>query len=283
MGATGALAPAKVNLALRVLARDPNGYHRIETAFQRLVLADTVVVHPTSGARHLDVVWSGARAVPLGPPPTNLAWRAAAEFAALSGWPQGWEIQLTKRIPAGGGLGGGSTDAAAVLRILNAQAPAPLAAAALHALATRLGADVPFALHTAALALGTGYGERLAPLPPLPPARVRLVVPDFGVNTAAAYGALAAARGAREAAAPTARFTEADFGSWEAVAAAQVNDFEPIVFAMHPALAQARTALVDAGAQVARMSGSGSTLFAIGGGAIPLPAGWDCVETSTAS
>jgi 4-diphosphocytidyl-2-C-methyl-D-erythritol kinase len=277
------LAHAKINLALRVLSRDPNGYHRIETFFQRLALADTIALRPTDGPRALDVVWEGARAVPLGPAPTNLAWRAAAEFAALTGWPRGWEIQLTKRIPAGGGLGGGSADAAAVLRILNTLAPAPLGAAALHALATRLGADVPFALSGASLALGTAYGEQLLPLAPLPSVPVTLILPDFGVNTAAAYGALAEARRALGAPAPTAQFTPAVAASWASLAAAQVNDFEPIVCAMHPQLAETLVALAGAGAHLARMSGSGSTLFAIGAAPIPLPPGWAQVETTSAA
>jgi len=281
MEALRQLAHAKINLALRVLSRDPNGYHRIETLFQRLALADTVEFRPTDGPRALDVAWEGARAVPLGPAPTNLAWRAAAEFAVLTGWPHGWEIHLTKRIPAGGGLGGGSADAAAVLRMLNTLAPAPLDAAALHALATRLGADVPFALSGASLALGTAYGEQLLPLAPLPAASVTLILPDFGVNTANAYGALAEVRRTEGAPAPVARFTSATAASWASVAAAQVNDFEPVVCAMHPQLAETLTALARAGAQVARMSGSGSTLFGIGAAPIPLPAGWERVETTT--
>ncbi len=275
-------AHAKVNLALRILTRDANGYHRLETLFQRLALADTVVLRPTRGSRGLEVEWQGARAVSLGPAPTNLAWRAAEGFAALTGWPAGWEIRLSKRIPAGGGLGGGSADAAAVLRILNDLAPAPLDEVALHALATRLGADVPFALSGAALALGTGYGERLHPLPPLPSQPVSVILPDFGVNTAQAYGALAEARQAAGGAAPLPQFTDRGFGSWAEVEAAQTNDFESVVFGRYPVLGEVRAALEAAGARIARMSGSGSTLFAVGTtAAIPLPAGWMRVETAT--
>jgi len=283
----GQHAPAKVNLTLRVLARDASGYHHLETLFQKLVLADTVTVLPTQGARRLTVEWEGPSPVDIGPAEQNLAWRAAGAFAAATGGPAGWDIRLTKRIPAGGGLGGGSADAAAVLRALNLAAPTPLAESALLELAATLGADVAFLLHPASLALGTGFGERLAPLPSLPPAPVRLVLPPFGVNTAAAYGALAAARTAQGGPPPTAEYGLDGWASWSSVAARQVNDFEATVFAAHPALAEVRQRLEDAGALIARMSGSGSTLFGLWPPGtplppIPLPEGWTTVETTTA-
>jgi 4-diphosphocytidyl-2-C-methyl-D-erythritol kinase len=286
-GETTVLGHAKVNLVLHVLGRDPTGYHQLETLFQRLALADTVTVRRTAGPRSLEVVWEGMPAVDIGPVEQNLAWRAAAAYAAAAGGPSGWAIALTKRIPAGGGLGGGSADAAAVLRALQATSAAPLPAATLHALAASLGADVAFALGEAPLALGTGYGERLQPLPPLPPQAVELVLPDFGVNTAAAYGALAAARAARAAAggpAPRARLGPGAAADWGAVSAAQGNDFEATVFASRPELGAVRDQLADPLALVARMSGSGSTLFRVGppsAAGVALPAGWRRVRTTT--
>jgi 4-diphosphocytidyl-2-C-methyl-D-erythritol kinase len=275
---------AKVNLILRVLQREPTGYHQIETVFQRLTLADTVTVRRTSGPRSLDVVWEGLPPVALGPVEQNLAWRAAEAYAAAAGAPKGWAIELTKRIPAGGGLGGGSADAAAVLRVLQATAREPLPGATVHALAAALGADVAFGLLDAPLALGTGYGERLTPLPALPPRVVDLVLPDFGVNTGAAYGALAAARAAAGGPAPVAALRPASAASWAAVRASQVNDFEATVFAAHPQLESIRYQLDDPAADVARMSGSGSTLFRVGPSAAPelvLPSGWRRVTTAT--
>ncbi len=121
-------AHAKINLILRVLAREPNGYHQIETIFQRLALHDDVRVTATDGARTLDVEWPDSRAVWLGEVEKNLAWRAAEAYSNAARWPRGWAITLAKRIPVGAGLGGGSSDAAAVLRALDELAEAPLAA-----------------------------------------------------------------------------------------------------------------------------------------------------------
>jgi 4-diphosphocytidyl-2-C-methyl-D-erythritol kinase len=278
------LAHAKVNLILRVLQREPSGYHQIETIFQRLALADTVTVRRTAGTRSLDVTWEGLPPVALGPVEQNLAWRAAEAYAAAAGGPAGWAIALTKRIPAGGGLGGGSADAAAVLRALQASASVPLSAGTLHALAASLGADVAFGLLETPLALGTGHGERLTPLPALPSQVVDLVLPDFGVNTAAAYRALAAARLAAGGLAPAATLGPASAASWAAVRAAQGNDFEATVFREHPQLGAIRHQLADPEAVVARMSGSGSTLFRVGPSAargLSLPAGWCRVTTAT--
>lgn len=276
---------AKTNLVLRVLARDATGYHALETVFLRLALHDTVTVAPTDGPRRLTVDWEGLPPADLGPVDQNLAWRAAERFAAAAGWPGGWAIHITKRIPAGGGMGGGSADAAAVLRALQAAAPQPLAAAALHALAAGLGADVPFALQDAPLALGRGRGDQLTPLPPLPPQPVLLVVPPFGVNTGAAYGALAAARAAAGGAPARAPLPADAMADWAAVRRWQANDFEPVVFAEHPVLADVLAQLAAGDALVARMSGSGSTLLRIGARphpALVLPPGWRCVETETA-
>ena len=283
------MAQAKVNLALLVLAREAGGYHQIETVFQRLALADTVTVRATAG-RALDVRWTGAGATPdLGPLEHNLAWRAADAYAAANGWPGGFAVEIEKQIPVGGGLGGGSADAAAVLRALDALAPRPVGAAALADIGTRLGADVAFLTSPSELALAWGRGERMLDLPPLPAAPVLLVVPDFGVNTAQAYGALAERRAQTPGSADAAWRSPRALGSWNAVAADAVNDFEPVVFDDHPALATVRAQLAALPHTVfAMMSGSGSTLFAVQAGetasigAITLPAGWTMLATSTA-
>ena len=285
-----AMAQAKVNLALRVLAREASGYHQIETVFQRLALADTVTVRAAEG-RVLDVRWSGAGAAPdLGPTEHNLAWRAADAYASATGWPSGFAIEIDKQIPVGGGLGGGSANAAAVLRALDALAPRPVGTPALVDIGARLGADVAFLTSPSELALAWGRGERLLDLPPLPAAPVLLVVPDFGVSTAQAYGALAARRAGAPWTAVAALRSPRSLGSWSAVAADAVNDFEPVVFDDHPTLATVRAQLAALPHSVfALMSGSGSTLFAVQAGAaasvgaIPLPAGWTALRTSTAA
>lgn len=289
MSTIHAMAQAKVNLTLRVLAREENGFHQIETLFQRLALADVVTVRE-AGGRSLDVRFGeGARAVDLGPVEQNLAWRAAEAYAAVAGSLRGWAIEIEKRIPVGGGLGGGSADAAAVLRALDALAPHPLGSAALVDIAARLGADVAFLASDSELALAWGRGERMLDLPPLAAAEVLLVVPDFGVHTGQAYAALAAHRAAGHLQAGAAWRSPRSLGSWSAIAADAVNDFEPVVFEQHPALATVRARLAALPQTVfALMSGSGSTLFAVleQGASAPrsltLPAGWASLFTTTA-
>ena len=113
-------AQAKLNLHLRVLAREDSGYHSLETIFHRIDLQDDVSIEITARERTLDVTGGET-----GPTESNLAWRAAAAYADHAGWPKGFRIELTKRIPVGAGLGGGSADAAAVLRALNSISPNP--------------------------------------------------------------------------------------------------------------------------------------------------------------
>jgi len=284
-----AMAQAKVNLSLRILAREESGFHQIETVFQRLALADVVTVRESLG-RTVDVRFAeGARVADLGPVEQNLAWRAADAYAAVAGAPRGWAIEIEKRIPVGGGLGGGSADAAAVLRALDALAPRPLGTAALVDIASRLGADVAFVASGSELALAWGRGDRMLDLPPLPTAPVQLVVPDFGVNTSQAYAALATHRAAGHSAVGAAWRSPRSLGTWSAVAADAVNDFEPVVFEQHPELATVRARLgALPEAVLALMSGSGSTLFAVleQGAVAPrpltLPAGWTSLLTHTA-
>ncbi|MBI1810174.1 MAG: hypothetical protein HYR75_09780, partial [Gemmatimonadetes bacterium] len=183
-------AQAKLNLFLRIVGREPDGYHRLSTLFQRIALADAVTVRADVHGRSLEC--AGAD---VGPVERNLAWRAAVAYAEAAAWPAGFAIEIEKRIPVGGGLGGGSADAAAVLRALDALAPHPLPEAQLHAIAFALGADVPYLTSTFALALGTGRGERLLALPPLPAREVLLLVPSFGVASKDAFAWHAARRG----------------------------------------------------------------------------------------
>lgn len=249
-------AQAKLNLRLCVLAREQSGYHQLESLFVRIDLADSVRVATDTSARTLDCP---GLAVPM---ERNLAFRAAEAFAAQAAWPRGFNIAVEKRIPAGGGLGGGSADAGAVLRILNTLAPAPLSPAGLMTLALSIGADVPFLTTDAAFALGWGRGERLLALRPLPAREVLLALPGFGVETAQAFQWFAAASDGRPPVAPT-PLSGDDLDRWDHIAALAVNDLEAVVFARHPAVGQCVQALQDAGARIARMSGSGSTAFGI--------------------
>ena len=170
-------APAKLNLRLRVLGPRADGYHAVESLLLRLRLADTVEVElagdgvalevagPAAGAAPgvpADAVGSG-RAVPRDA--SNLCCRAARALCEATGRPPGVAIRLTKRIPAAAGLGGGSSDAAAVLLALNELLDSPLAPADVAALAGSLGSDVPFFTARAAHALAWDRGQRLLPLP----------------------------------------------------------------------------------------------------------------------
>ena len=251
-------AQAKVNLALRILGRNADRYHSIETVFLRLELADTVTVKVTNGTRSLYcAVMAGEN------PEDNLAFRAAEKFSRAMGWPAGFEIEVEKRIPIGGGLGGGSADAAAVLRILNAITPRPLPAGKLVEIASSIGADVPFLVSDHVIALGSGRGEELEPLTPLPQRNVALIVPARGMSTAEAYGLVAGARGIYS---PRPRTLKAEmFASWDHAARHSVNEFEPFVGDVFPEIpiwlaTGARLGLLT------RLSGSGSTVFLVDAG-----------------
>ena len=125
-------AQAKINLFLRILGREPSGYHQLETLFQRVSLADQVTVRTDVSGRSLEC--SGAD---TGTPEQNLAWRAAMAYREAAGWPDTFAIEIIKNIPVGGGLGGGSADAGAVLRALNALAPMRLSDEVIFTLARR--------------------------------------------------------------------------------------------------------------------------------------------------
>jgi len=266
------VAQAKVNLALRILAREASGFHGLETLFCRLALGDLVTVRAQERqGRSLDCD------ADAGPVERNLAWRAAAAFQERAGWPRGFAIEIGKRIPIGGGLGGGSADAGAVLRILNDLAPRPLPEADLLALAMPLGSDVPFLTTTAPLALAWSRGERMLALPPLPARRVLLAVAGEGIATADAYRWLAESRGTF---APSPALADVgDATTWPGVAAMSVNDFEPVVFARAPRVEAAWRALGErAEGAVVRMSGSGATVFRADDGRAPEAGFRDALE-----
>lgn len=287
-------AQAKINLFLRILEREESGYHQLETLFCRIALADTITVTLTGGERTLDCFGERMPAAGLGPVDRNLAWRAAASYADLTGFPSGYAITIEKRIPVGGGLGGGSADAGGVLRVLNALNPRPIGAYDLLQLAASLGADVPFLTQDqSALALGWGRGDRLAALPNLPSSALWLLVPDVSVNTAEAY------RWLDEAGLPPGRpvIKHAELASWEGVAAIATNDFERVVGERIPRIQRLLAALRSEEIRqllgpsgFVLMSGSGSAIAVVSGAARPLYldslpsfAGVTVTETETAT
>lgn len=251
---TTVFAPAKINLWLRIFKPDATGYHPIDTLFCALDLADRIVINTDHDGLRLDVVGPA-----VGPAEKNLAYRAAREFFDAVGCAPRAAIHLAKNIPAGAGLGGGSSDAAAVLRALNTLHGDALPTADLMAIGARIGSDVPFFLCGSHFAHGTGRGEILRGDPALPMAAAIIVAPKLEIATVDAYRWLdeqGAYSEAGSADSDTAR-------SWDDVANKAHNDFETVVFERQPALSSIRDALRTSGAKIAMLSGSGSALFGI--------------------
>lgn len=264
-------AYAKVNLILRVLAREVSGHHSLETLFQQLALHDVVTVTVGGVARTLTCDGPTMPATGLGPAEENLAFRAAQAYAESARWDIGWHLAIDKRIPVGGGLGGGSADAGAVLRAMESLSPTPLGRDQLLDLAATLGADVPFLTSNASRAWAWGRGDRFLTLPPLPSATVELYAFSNGVNTGLAYSALAGYRERKGIMGSDSLGVRAldleDLASWQRIAIFAANDFEPVVRRMHEGIAQlapllrARVHQLRAAGQsaIGMMSGSGAT------------------------
>lgn len=265
-------AQAKLNLHLRVLGRDASGFHSLETIFHRIDLTDELTITITSGERSIDV--EGAD---TGHAESNLAYRAADAYSRHRDWPRGFRIELEKRIPVGAGLGGGSADAAAVLRALNSVSPDPIGEHGLMMLASSLGSDVSFLASGAVMALAWGRGERMLSMAPLPRRDILLMSPPFGISTADAYRWLdedrarqaesdAVMRGREAAAVSTPEPCLLDavtLSSWASIARFARNDFEAPVVARHPEMGGYLDRLQNSRAILARMSGSGSTIFGV--------------------
>lgn len=254
-------ARAKVNLGLRVFPPGLDGYHPIETLFCRIDLADRVRIR-LRAEPGISIRVSGPETAPQDL--ENLAARAATLFLGLTGMAGGVEIELEKHIPPGSGLGGGSSDAAAVLRTLAAAVEARPSQDKQLALAARLGADVTFFAADTPLAFAWGRGERLLTCQGLAPRPMLLVLPDVAISTAEAYARWderEADKGAA-AAGPAVR-SPAAFSSWERVSSAAVNDFEPVIFRLRPDLRLLRDRLSETEPLLALLSGSGAALFAV--------------------
>jgi 4-diphosphocytidyl-2-C-methyl-D-erythritol kinase len=247
-------AAAKVNLALEVLGKRPDGYHEIATVMQTVDLSDRLVLED---AEELELRASAPDVPTDG---TNLVLRAARALREAAGITRGVRVTLDKRIPVAAGLGGGSTDAAATLIGLNRLWALRWPAARLGEVAVTLGMDVPFFLRGGA-ALGTGRGERLEPLGGGALALV-LVHPRAGASTAEIYGAVTPemySDGSR------ARQIAGALRSRRAgmVAGSLYNGLERVAAARYPQVRQMEAALLAAGALGAAMSGSGLTVFGV--------------------
>jgi len=250
-------AHAKANLFLRVLAREDDGFHGLETLFVLLDLADELAIE----RRDAPGVTISCEA-DVGPPERNLAVRAAAAMLAAIGQPFGVHLTLTKRIPVQGGLGGGSADAAAALTLVNRLAGDPVPRHEVLQIAAKLGSDVPFLATGAPLALAWGHGERLLRLPPLPAAPALLLSPPVGIPTGEAYAWVDAARAGLGRRGAVAYDLDA-LASWGSIGRLAGNDFESPVFGQQPLIRAAFEALCGTNPLLCRMTGSGSTLLAI--------------------
>ena len=251
-------ALAKVNLLLRVLAREDGGFHGIETLYCLVSLADTLQAERREG-RGVTIAVSGAD---VGPADQNLAVRAAAAVLEAVGHPFAIHLELNKQIPVRAGLGGGSSDAAAALHLVNRLAGNAIPRHELLQVAARIGSDVPFFFTGAPLALAWNRGERMLRLPPLPSAPALLLTPKVPVATAEAYEWVDAAKQSAGRRGAVALDLDALSG-WGDIARMAGNDFESPVFGRHPEVRAAFEALVGTRPLLCRMSGSGSTLFAI--------------------
>ena len=270
---------AKINLHLQVMGRRDDGYHELLTVFQTVDLTDLLTLELVGSDIQLVVSEGNA---PEGP--ENLIYRAAQGFLERWAPAAGVRVDLKKRIPIGGGLGGGSSDAATVLLGLQKMLATPASRDDLLDLASQLGADVPYFLW-GGTACGRGRGDWIECLPDLEERPVCLVTPPIEISTAEVFGALQASD---EPLRPEYVHEEWTQGpDWHAMDLGW-NDLEQRVMNRFPVMRDVYNALVEAGASVVRLSGTGATLFAFfEGGTEPpgllakLPSGSRVVQTRT--
>jgi 4-diphosphocytidyl-2-C-methyl-D-erythritol kinase len=243
---------AKINLGLEIVGKRPDGYHDIRTLFQTISLADELAFEPApDGVLRLEgddpaVAWDE----------TNLVHRAARLLQEKTGTDKGARIRVGKAIPAGRGLGGGSSNAAAALLALNRMWRLGLATADLAPLARHLGADVPFFLH-GGLCLGEDIGDRLTRLPDRDPMACLLVFPPFPIPTASIYAGIGPSLTSAGKVSKIMRFLESgDFGLLE-------NDLEHVILRAYPELESWKKFFRERGAILSQVSGSGSAVYGL--------------------
>ncbi|MBQ7173204.1 MAG: 4-(cytidine 5'-diphospho)-2-C-methyl-D-erythritol kinase [Clostridia bacterium] len=253
-------ANAKLNLLLSVEGKRPDGYHELVSVMQTVSLCDLVTIdyRPESFTKiSLDV--SGAARLPGDC--TNLAYRAAEAFLTATGRRGEVILRLEKHIPMAAGLGGGSADAAAVLRGLNRLCGSPLSKEELCWLGRTLGADVPFCI-VGGTSLATGVGEKLSSISPMPQCAIVVACGGKGVSTKEAYAIIDEAKQKRQALpdAIAKAFEEKDLA---AAFPCFYNDFETVVEPLRPMVREIKTTMKESGALFSMMSGSGPSVFGI--------------------
>jgi len=250
-------AHAKVNLLLRIHARESSGFHQIETAFALLELADELVVRRTAAGVALQVDGPD-----LGPAEENLAVRAARAVLDATSNRFGVAIELTKRIPVRAGLGGGSSDAAAALHAVNALGGNAVPRHELLHFAAKLGSDVPFFAGGAPLALAWGRGERQFRVPAPPAAPALIAVPPIAVATPDAYKWWDEQNPSPSSRGPVTLDADA-LATWGSIGRLGGNDFETVVFGKHPQLRTLYERIAETGPVWVRLCGSGSAVAAV--------------------
>ena len=252
-------ARAKLNLALDVLGRRPDGYHDMRMVMQSVTLADDVTVAVAPGTGQITVTTNRSY-LPSGE--QNLAGKAARVYLDRAEIrDRDVTVTLVKRIPVCAGMGGGSSDAAAVLRALAALLPAGLNRGELEALGARVGSDVPFCVAGGA-ALAEGRGELLTPLPCLPDCDIVLCKPSFPVSTPALFAALDGTEGVTHPD-PAGLAAALERGSLTDAAALCGNAFSSVLTRGADQVAAIRERMLRAGALTACMTGTGPTVFGL--------------------
>ncbi len=250
------LAPAKLNLFLEIVGRRPDGFHDLNSVFQEIDLADGLRAWPAEKGQTL--LSCDLPGIPLGE--ENLVVKAVNALRQATDRRDGIRFFLEKRIPAGGGLGGGSSDAAAALKLADRLWNLRLSATELAEIGSRVGSDVPFFIYGGA-AWCTGRGEKITPLAPNGHLPYFVVMPNWGVSTVKAYQALA---GKRLGTRPIEAFLQAfAAGEPEAIARESYNRFEEVLGQLEPRQPQLLERLRAIGWPVARLSGSGSAVWCL--------------------
>jgi 4-diphosphocytidyl-2-C-methyl-D-erythritol kinase len=252
-------AYAKVNLRLDVLGRRPDGYHELRTIFQTISLHDILVLE-TKREPGIDLSIAGNSQLADEPGQDNLVYRAIEQLGREIGFQHGVRAVLTKRIPVGRGLGGGSSDAAAALLGLLRLTGKHIEGPRLLEIASGLGADVPFFLH-GGCALGIGRGNEIYPLPDAARRQVLVISPhEIAVPTKDAYQWLSEELTNGEDPTKLMRFCAL---CWSPQGGALLNDFEAAVFPRFSRLAAIKRELLQQGAAEASLAGSGSAVFGV--------------------
>lgn len=251
-------ANAKINLTLDILRRREDGYHELQMVMQAVSLADQLTVVPARGTE--GTAASDLHFLPTGG--KNLAQMAAAAFRAATGLGGAVDVTIQKRVPVCAGLAGGSADAAAVLRAMDELTGAELSPVELAKIGEGVGSDVPFCV-LGGTALAEGRGERLTPLPPLPPCHITICKPPFSISTPQLFSRVNVRKIVRR---PDTAGTIAalEAGDLAGVARRMYNVFEDVLEPRRMAeIREIESALIDCGALGASMSGSGPSVFGL--------------------